>query len=133
LDVLELVEIVAGLCREFRAQHGANVQFVHSDVPQSLDKAVKVCLVRIVQEALRNVVTHSGVTDATVNLSSHDESIELSISDEGRGFDLDSARKAPGLGLVIMRERLRPLGGRLVIQSAPLRGTRIHVSVPSRP
>jgi signal transduction histidine kinase len=65
-----------------------------------------------------------------VELSGRDEGIELSISDAGRGFDLDAARKAPGLGLVSMRERLRPLGGRLVIDSAPLRGTRIQVLVP---
>ena len=48
-------------------------------------------------------------------------------------LDLDAARKAPGLGLVSMRERLRPLGGRLVVESEPLRGTRIHVSVPLEP
>jgi len=133
LDLLGLEDIVAGLCRQFRAQHGTIVQFVHRDVPRNLDKAVKVCLVRIVQEGLRNVGTHSGVTDATVELSGHDERIELSITDAGRGFDVDAARKAPGLGLVSMRERLRPLGGRLVVQSAPLRGTRIHVSVPVEP
>lgn len=132
LDLLGLVEIVAGLCRQFHDQHGTNVQFVHRDVPQNLDQAMKVCLVRIVQEALRNVVSHSGVTDATVELSGQDEGIELSISDAGRGFDLDSARKTPGLGLVSIRERLRPLGGRLLVQSAPSGGTRIHVSVPVR-
>jgi signal transduction histidine kinase len=133
LDLLGLVDIVAGLCRQFRTQQGTNVQFVHRDVPKNLDKAVKVCLVRIVQEALRNVVTHSGVTDTTVELSGHDAGIELSISDAGRGFDLDSARKVPGLGLVSMRERLRPLGGRLVVESEPLRGTRIQASVPLEP
>ena len=42
-----------------------------------------------------------------------------------------SVRKKPGIGLVSMRERLRPIGGRLVVQSAPSRGTRIHVSVPA--
>jgi signal transduction histidine kinase len=130
LDFLNLVDTVAGLCREVRASRGANVQFVHHDVPEQVDRAVKVCIVRIVQEALRNVLAHSGVTDATVELSGRDEGIELSVSDAGRGFDLDAARKAPGLGLVSMRERLRPLGGHLVIDSAPLRGTRIQVLVP---
>lgn len=133
LDSLNLVDAVEGVCRLFRAQHGTNVQFVHRDVPKSLDKAVKVCVVRIVQEALRNVVTHSGVADATVELSGHDEGIELSISDAGVGFDVESMRKAPGLGLVSMRERLRPFGGRLVVQSAPFQGTRIDVSVPLQP
>ena len=133
LDLLGPVDIVAGLCRQFLDQHGTNVQFVHRDVPKNLDQSVKVCLARIVQEALRNVVKHSGVTDATVELSGHDAAIELSISDEGRGFDLGSARKTPGLGLVSIRERLRPLSGRLVVQSTPLGGTRIHVSVPLEP
>jgi signal transduction histidine kinase len=64
-------------------------------------------------------------------LSGHDERLELCISDRGAGFDPDVVRKKDGIGLVSMRERLRPIGGRLVVQSAPSHGTRIHVTVPA--
>jgi signal transduction histidine kinase len=133
LDFLSLVDTVAGLCRDARAGRGATVQFVHRDVPERVDRAIKVCIVRIVQEGLRNVLAHSRVTDATVELSGRDEGIELCISDAGCGFDPAASRHTSGLGLVSMRERLRPLGGRLDIESAPGQGTRLRVSLPLGP
>jgi signal transduction histidine kinase len=61
---------------------------------------------------------------------SHSAEIELCISDSGRGFDVESAKRAAGLGLISMRERLRLIGGHLSIESEPSRGTRIRVRVP---
>lgn len=86
---------------------------------------------RIVQEALQNVVTHRGA--ATVGLSGYGERLELCISDRGAGFDPAVVRKKDGLGLVSMRERLRPIGGRLVVQPAPSHGRDRagHPRVPS--
>jgi len=78
-------------------------------------------------------VKHSESTEAEVELSGHSAEIELSISDSGRGFDVESAKRAAGLGLVSMRERLRLVGGHLSIESAPSQGTRIRVRVPQVP
>jgi signal transduction histidine kinase len=125
LEAVGLVPALRSLCREFGAQHGVRVRFVDRDVPERLAGAARVCLFRVAQEALRNVVMHSGVTEAAMKLSGHDSGVELCITDRGRGFSPATAGGTPGLGLVSMRERVRLLGGELDIRSAPGEGTRI--------
>ena len=130
LDTLGLVATVGSLCRELSDQHGLQVLFVNSDIPGQIPKDVTLCLFRIVQEALRNVLKHSGAANAKVEMSGHGDRIELCISDSGAGFSLESAKGEAGLGLVSMRERLRLVRGHLSIESRPSHGTRIYVRVP---
>ncbi len=132
LDTLGLMASVRGLCRELSEQHKLQVQFVHKDIPEPIPKDVTLCLFRIVQEALRNVVKHSGASEAAVELSGRGDRIDLYISDDGVGFETKSAKGAAGLGLISMRERLRLVGGDIVIESEPLHGTKLHVRVPLR-
>ena len=115
LDTLGLVASLAGLCREFSEQHHPQVHFFHHDIPGQIPKDVTLCLFRIVQEALQNVVKHSGASEATVQLSVHDDRIELAICDPGVGFNPESAKGDASLGLISMRERLRLVGGHLAV------------------
>jgi PAS domain S-box-containing protein len=130
LDSLGLVASLEGLCRELSNQHALQVRFVPPDVPKPIPRDVGLCLFRIVQEALRNVVKHSGVAEASVEMSGHDDGIVLCISDSGAGFSSESAKAWGGLGLVSMRERLRLVGGQLSVESEPSQGTRIRVRIP---
>jgi PAS domain S-box-containing protein len=130
LGTLGLVAAVAGLCRELSKQHDLQIKFVHDDVPGQISKDVTLCLFRIVQEALRNVVKHSGAAEAKVELSGHADEINLCISDAGQGFDPESVKGEAGLGLISMRERLRLVGGYLSVESEPSRGTLIRAQVP---
>ena len=130
LDLLGLVPSVGGLCRELSDQHNLQVQFVHRGIPEQIPEDVALCLFRITQEALRNVVKHSGAATAKVELSGHDDRIELCISDSGAGFSPEFAKGASGLGLISMQERLRLVGGQLLVESKPSHGTRIRVRVP---
>lgn len=133
LDLLGLVPSVRGLCREFSDQHNLQVDFAHHGILERVPKDVALCLFRITQEALRNVVKHSGATAAEVALSGYDDRIELCVSDWGAGFSPESARAASGLGLTSMQERLRSLGGQLSVESGPSQGTQIRVCIMQRP
>jgi PAS domain S-box-containing protein len=130
LDLIGLVATVGDYCREVSRQHHLQVEFVHQDVPAETPKDVALCLFRIVQEALRNVVKHSGAAEAKVELSSDGHQIHLRISDQGKGMDAGSAAGQTGLGLISMRERLLLVGGHLSVESQPSHGTRIRVWVP---
>lgn len=130
LDSLGLVASLGGFCHEFSLQHNLQVQFIHRDIPGQIPKDAALCLFRIAQEALRNVVKHSGSTQATVELSGHGDRIDLCISDPGAGFSLRYARPEVGLGLISMRERVRLVKGHLSVESEPSHGTRILVRVP---
>lgn len=130
LDSLGLVGSLKSFCREFSGQHKVQVQVLHNDIPDQIPKDVTLCLFRITQEALRNVVKHSGAAEAEVELSGNAGGIDLCISDSGQGFDVQSVKGVAGLGLISMRERLRLVGGHLFIESEPSHGTRIRVRIP---
>jgi signal transduction histidine kinase len=130
LDVLGLVPSLTGLCRELSESHHLEVQFVHDCIPKEIPKDVTLCLFRIAQEALRNVVKHSGATEVNVELSGLGDRMELRVSDSGVGFDPEFEKGKGGLGLLSMSERLRLIGGELTVESAPSRGTRIRVRAP---
>ena len=87
---------------------------------------------RVAQECLRNVLTHSHAPHARVELSCAVDEIRLRITDDGMGFDRETARRTGGLGLASMEERLRLVGGKFAIASAPGNGTRVEATVPWR-
>jgi signal transduction histidine kinase len=130
-DLGNLELAVRRLCQDVMARCEIEVQFICDGVPASLDEALTIALYRIVQEALQNIVTHSGARCATIELAGQSDVVVLRIVDDGCGFDVD-ATGSSGIGLANMRERLEPFNGLLSISSAPLLGTRIEVCVPMR-
>ncbi len=116
LEYLGLVTALKSFCPEFGEQEQIKARLTIVDVPGSIPPDVALCVYRVAQEGLRNVARHSGAREVRVALVGTGEGIELSIVDSGRGFDTDEAeRKNGGLGLVSMGERVRLLGGDLVI------------------
>jgi signal transduction histidine kinase len=130
LEQLGLLAAVRGLCKELTQAQGLPIEFTHDEVPEAVPEDVVLCLYRIVQEALQNVIKHSGAHHAGVELSGSAGAIWLRIVDDGRGFDPRSVAGKGGLGLVGMRERLHLVGGEITIDSRPAEGTRIEVRVP---
>ena len=96
----------------------------------SLDPAAALCLYRVAQEALQNVVKHAEARQAEVRLLRTGESAELTIADDGKGFDIQTSRSGTGLGLVSMTERARLAGGTVSIVTALDKGTQIRVQIP---
>jgi signal transduction histidine kinase len=99
-------------------------------VPARLSQEISLCLYRIVQECLNNVIKHSAARDAKVKLLGTGDEIVLRVSDTGVGFDADSPAAKRGLGLVSMKERLRLVRGNISVESCPSQGTQITASVP---
>ena len=130
LERLGLAAGVASFCKEFSAQQGLQVAFSQQDLPRSVSPEIALCLFRIVQEALRNVQKHSGAAHAQVRIEKVDDTLHLSISDDGVGFDVEDGSRPQGLGLWSMRKRVRLVGGRYEIHSKKQKGTRIDVWTP---
>ena len=113
LDDLGLLEALRNLVRRLNADHPIDFGLVVRGEEGELPGEVKINLYRIAQEALSNVVKHSGATRATVYFGRDGEGVDLLVTDDGRGF---SSREEDGkvhLGLVNMRERASQLGGTL--------------------
>ncbi len=132
LETLGLVAAVRSLCHEVSERQGLEIGFFHWGVPESISKDVALCLFRVAQESLQNVVKHSGAKQARVEIIGNPQTLNLIISDTGVGFDAEAARRKGGLGLVSMDERLRLVGGSVSIHSQLQHGSRIEVKVPLR-
>jgi PAS domain S-box-containing protein len=132
LQTLGLVESLQLLCRDVTRQGAVDVVFKRDVFPESVDPNVALCLYRIAQEALHNVVRHSGAREAEVRLTGDAAYLVLQVSDPGLGFDLKTGHRE-GLGLASMRERAAFLRGQLAIHTFAGGGTRIGVRVPMAP
>jgi PAS domain S-box-containing protein len=129
LDYLGLVAAMRGFCREFSERQKIKVVFGSHDLPDPVPPDISLCLFRVLQEALHNAAKHSGAKQVEVQLWGTMDEIHLKVSDSGTGFDLDEARKRPGLGLVSMQERVNLVRGTFSIDSQPDRGTTIYARV----
>jgi signal transduction histidine kinase len=130
LKYLGIAAAMKALCHEFGAQQNVKTDFKSHDVPNPLSPDTSLCLFRVLQEALRNSVKHSGARHFTVELWGTPSEIHLAVSDPGSGFDLKVAKESQGLGLTSMEERLKLVKGTFSIETQPRRGTRIHARVP---
>jgi PAS domain S-box-containing protein len=129
---LEYLGVVAGIkswCKEFGERQRVEIDF-SNDVHSALPFEIGLSLFRVLQEALHNVMKHSGVKRIEVELREDSGEIHLIIRDSGKGFDVEAALRGKGLGLTSMRERVRLVNGTISIESKPMGGTTIHVRVP---
>jgi signal transduction histidine kinase len=129
LSLIGLSRALERLARDF-ADAGLTITFTHGDLPDDLPIEITLCLFRVGQEALQNIVRHSGAATATMHLEWVRGEVWMTIADEGSGFDLRSAGR--GLGLISMEERVDQVGGTLQVRSTPGAGTRVSARVPIR-
>jgi two-component system sensor histidine kinase UhpB len=115
------------LCQDVERQKRVSIRLDIGTLPDRLKPSTSLCLYRVAQEALHNVIAHGQATTADVEVRADEGRISLRVVDDGIGFDLRS--EPVGLGLQSMRERVRSVGGSIDIVSGSV-GTRIEVRVP---
>ena len=128
LDDHGLVPAIAGQVRRFAAQTGIQADLSTHGETSSLAPDQEIAVYRIAQEALANVARHAGASRVEVDLRTAGDGLELTVRDDGLGFD--SQRSHDGLGLGGMAERARLVGGELAIDSRPGTGTELCLKVP---
>ena len=132
LELLGLEASAAAFCEEVSDRHEVTIDVHLENIPSVLSPEISLCLYRVMQEALQNVVKHSESRHAHVSLDGHINTINLTVKDSGAGFNPHEAMKGPGLGLTSMKERLKAIGGQLAIHSQRGHGTTIHAVAPLR-
>jgi signal transduction histidine kinase len=130
LDDLGLIRAIESECNAFYKREGIPVFFNHENVPLNLEKKISLTLYRTVQEGLRNTSKHACAEKILVSLKGANQEVQLSLQDNGIGFDLAGSRSQPGLGLYSLRERVRLTQGTFAIRSSPGAGTVITVGLP---
>ena len=123
-----LTENLRDLTTAYRTRLDITITADIADV--SLPTSAEHALLRIAQEALANAVRHANASTITLSLVPHTGKVELTIADNGTGFELGGQDVQHGLGLRLMRERVQELNGTFQLASAPEEGTRIQVCLP---
>jgi signal transduction histidine kinase len=133
-EILQLgvVRALASHCDEVGERHGLKVTFTAGLDVEPINGDNAVCLYRLAQEAIHNACRHGQPGQITVTLERTGDAIELTIADDGSGFDLRRIRRDHhGLGLVSMDERTRLAGGTMYIETWPGLGTTVRARVPA--
>lgn len=126
-----LVAALSAYCRELERNMRFAIRFDAEGDCDALDPAARLCLYRVTQEALRNVVTHAEANHVSVHLRCDGDAAEVSIVDDGQGFDERAARRqADGLGLISIQERARLAGGTMCVVTEIGKGSKIKVRIP---
>lgn len=133
LDRLGLTKTITSMVE--RAGNSTNINFTGEieNIDKTFSPEIEINIYRILQECLSNTIKHSEAADVTVQLKKFEKTISISISDNGKGFNVekkfsDSERK--GFGLRGIPERVKLFGGEFNIESEPGKGTRIRITLP---
>lgn len=132
LDDLGLLPALLWFIDRFTSRMNVTVAFQHDGLQNKrFTPAVETAVYRLVQEALTNIARHAKVETANVHILVREKYLELSVEDQGAGFDVQTAfERRDALGLNGMRERVRLLDGDLNVDSTPGVGTRIFIRLP---
>lgn len=126
LDDLGLTAALKWQSKEISRSTGVRIE-VQDDLPGELPEEHKVCIFRVVQEALTNVCRHARASSVVITLAGGEAEVTVAIRDDGRGFRVP---RAGGLGLIGIEERVESLGGALTVRSEPGKGTTIEARLP---
>jgi signal transduction histidine kinase len=131
MGVLATLEWLRRECMKFYPERHIELEagIAEEEIPETL----KINIFRIAQEALNNIAKHSRAEWVDISLSKKADSIELAVSDDGVGMDLELILRtstAMSLGLTSMRERAELTGGSFGIESTPGEGTTVRASWP---
>jgi signal transduction histidine kinase len=135
LDDLGLLPTLEELTADLNRQDGLRAEFRVKGEGRRLSSEMELTLFRIAQEALNNVRRHADATHVITMVELSDSAVTLTVEDDGKGFNpptlMDHPTAGSKLGLIGMQERARLLGGSLIVDSEPGRGTKVIVSVPA--
>ncbi|MDR4495732.1 MAG: histidine kinase [Nitrospirales bacterium] len=131
LEHLGFVEAMEAYIAEISQSKEFEIVFRHRNVHKTIPLELSLCLYRVAQECLGNVIKHAHARTIQLSFVGFAKSLRLSIRDDGIGMTPKQFRGlSQGLGFVSMRERVRLVKGRLRIKSKPRKGTEIHITVP---
>jgi signal transduction histidine kinase len=130
LQHLGLIEALKIECDRFSSVEAIPISFRVEENIDEPPRPAALCLYRIAQEALQNVARHAGASEIEVGLRLVDGGLQLSVHDNGVGFDPNLKPARPSLGHASMRQRVSLAGGELRVDSEPGHGTTVLAWVP---
>ena len=129
LDNASLAKTLEAFCSSLALSTSLRIVFSSQDQLPLIPIAQATALYRLLQEGMNNAVKHAKSTSVWINLEYVDGEVNISLEDDGQGFDPEQ-RSSYGIGLQGLQERFLALGGTFDVESAPGKGTRLYGSLP---
>ena len=131
LDDLGLIASIDDLVEDIRVTKAVSVEFCHQEnIENAISEKRKLVLFRIVQEQVTNVLRHAQASQLVIELTVDVHSIYLSISDNGKGFDLEAVKTKKGVGLHNIANRAELFNGKINMVTSPGKGCKLNVLIP---
>ena len=134
LDDFGLLRTIEWHVKDYKSKTGLETKFVQAGIPAEPSRAVSIYLLRVIKELLNNALKHADADNVIVTVSGSDSDFEVTVSDDGKGFDPESILKSPGefrgIGILSIREWVSGIDGKFSIQSTAGSGTRMTFKIP---
>lgn len=131
----DLVDALKNEAEQFKKQTGTDIKLVIPDETPvyEIKPDTNTQIFNIIKETLNNIRKHAGATTVIIKIKTTKNGLQFIVKDDGNGFDVCAAgKKTPqGLGLGIMKDRAREIGGKIDIESAPGKGTKVILNIPA--
>lgn len=129
IDRLGITKAIESMLKKISTDNRIKFNYFLDDIDELIPKELAINLFRIIQEAITNIMNHSGASNASVVVSKKVNSFEINIEDDGKGFDIEEALSKRSLGIASLYERTKILKGELVIDSRKGSGTVINFTL----
>ena len=131
LDNLGLSEAVTSLCKTINESAGIKFELEITGNPLELNKETELCIYRVIQEAITNMIRHSNSKKADIHIENTADFLNINIRDYGTGIDRIKIRHSDSLGIFGMKKRINSIHGKFHIEGSEGNGTSISISIPS--
>ena len=123
-----LIPSTKSIAKQISDTKKIDIKVINVDVKNRIENTLEIQIFRIIQELLTNIIKHSGATEAIVQFSEDDNSLNIIVEDNGKGFDIKKQRS--GMGLINIEKRAEKINAELVIDSSEGNGTTVILNIP---
>lgn len=125
-----LLKAIKEMANTISGSDKLTIQVIDYGLDQRLENSLELTIFRVIQELLANIIKHAEATDATIHITNHDDSLNILVEDNGKGFILKNIRKSSGMGIHSIEKRIENLEGTITIESELHKGTTIIIDIP---
>jgi len=125
-----LLKSIKEMAQKVSSANNLQIEVLDHGLENRLENSLELTIFRIIQELITNVIKHAEATEVRVHLTQHEDSLNIMVEDNGKGFNTKQITKQKGMGLSSIDKRVDHLNGKLDIESEPQKGTNIIIDIP---
>lgn len=126
-----LLKAINDMAKTISASNKLHIDVIDHGLEHRLENSLELTIFRIIQELITNIIKHAEATEATIHITNHDDSLNIMVEDNGKGFNPKTITKNAGMGIHSIDKRIENLGGTVTIESEHKKGTTVIIDIPS--